>query len=185
MQLRAIAISHWHGNAGRCEVRRHKAGDAARLDPARQRIRLTLRARSGENHLVNLLPPQREQQFRRIRKDGEAMAIRLMLGFVVGVHGVKIGIAVQHRRVVGVDQRGDPRAWPRGAQHADQRRGEHQVANVVAANNEDALSRIVNLVRRAFTTRAARTAVHAGWAGGASDCASHRLNVSRARIACS
>jgi hypothetical protein len=62
--------------------------------------------------------------------------VAAVLGLGVDEHLIKIGIAIQHRRVVAIDQSAKPAPGKSLAQSSDQRRGTHQVAYVVAADNQ-------------------------------------------------
>src|SRR4030095_12966575 len=61
-----------------------------------------------------------------------------MLQLLVAVHLVERGIALEHRRVIRIDERRDMRLGEARAQRGEQRRSAYEVPYVVAPDDEDA-----------------------------------------------
>ena len=144
VQQGTVAIHHRLVDAARRKLFRGETRHAARAQPAHHVPRVALRARPGQDHMINARRAQTPQQARRVRVHRQPRFLGPMLGFVVGINRVEVRIALQHRRVVTIDQRANPGVRMVLTQRADQGRGQHQVADVVAADHQ---------VARAWTHR--------------------------------
>jgi hypothetical protein len=113
--------------------------DVPGLDGARETQGARQKMRPGDDGVVEPLAAQfahEQQPFPE--HTGHALARLAVLGFHVGVYDVDVRIVLNHRAVVAVDQHADARLRKMFAQRVNQRCGAHQIADVVAADHEDA-----------------------------------------------
>ena len=116
-----------------------KRDDTVGLQPARELHNAWL-CRCGRNdHIVKFHRPQLLHHLPASPEDADQTVLgATVLGFGVNEDTIKIGVAVQHRRVITIHHRTDPRLREALAQDANQRCGAHQIADVVTADDEDA-----------------------------------------------
>jgi len=110
----------------------------ARRQPAREPRHAWYEIRRRKDHRIQAhaaQAPQHREARAKYRQCTLPSDQVLELG--VGHHGVEIRIAVEHRGVVAVRQDAEPALREALAQGAQERRGAHQVADVVAADDEN------------------------------------------------
>ncbi len=116
-----------------------------RPDHPGQAQRARLEPRRGEDRVVELFPAENHHELQPVaidRNDGAFFAA--VFSFFVGVDGVDSRIPGENGFVVGVDERRDMRARKTLAQGEDERRGADEIADVVAADDQDARVRALS-----------------------------------------
>ena len=100
---------------------------------------MAIETRLGEDDVVERLAPQPRDHPQAAEDDAETgLAGQPVLELRVAVDFVDVRVAGKHGRVVGIHQRRDVRLRMTRAQRGKQRGRAHQVADVVAANDENA-----------------------------------------------
>ena len=105
--------------------------------PAREPDVARAESRRGHEHVVETRGAEPRHLGEPCAQVRECAAALEVLALRVGVHVIDVRVPFEDRGVVAVDERLDARFGKAPTQGGEHRRGEHQVADVVAANDED------------------------------------------------